>query len=384
MSQRMIILSIVSALAFFIIGWIGSTLASLLHFMVQTLFSELRDTNRIPSSRKVEGRIRSNGAAALLVPMALALLLFVPIQHASAGPQPVPERTDIIMIGDRLVDVAYHLGVVPAAMSLRCSMWPMCKELQTASQVLGCPKCLLKKKAQPLLTYAEKQGLKRVIIEKSDPYCLYMPDLKLQQIEKLLEGKGFVIQYVDFSKGLEPAIQQTAALLGKEDKASAVITNYTKAMEKTLSKIKAPHQKKVVILNGIYQPSSGKITLRVEAPGGYADRFLLEKLGCVNVGDTFKPANGKTQKGHYPVKKKKGGMVLDPLIDADPDVIVMTGDAFAVQKALADHVAANPKLAQVKAVRNMAVFALPGYVDAGVLAYPAVLGKWANALLKSE
>ena len=45
--------------------------------------------------------------------------------------------------------------------------------------------------------------------------------------------------------------------------------------------------------------------LRVEAPGGYSDHFLLEPLGCVNVGECFKQADKKVDKGHYPVRRKK-------------------------------------------------------------------------------
>jgi ABC-type Fe3+-hydroxamate transport system substrate-binding protein len=100
------------------------------------------------------------------------------------------------------------------------------------------------------------------------------------------------------------------------------------------------------------------------------------------VGDCFKPSNGKAQKGHYPVRKKKGGMLLDPLIASNPDVIVMTGDAFAVQKAFADYQTGNPAFAQVKAIRILSLYALPAYVDSGVLEYPAVLEKWINALGK--
>ena len=60
----------------------------------------------------------------------------------------------------------------------------------------------------------------------------------------------------------------------------------------------------------------------------------------------------------------------------------MTGDAFAVQQALADYAVANPDLAKVKAVASMAVYALPGYVDSSVLEYPSVLRKWSAALAR--
>jgi len=81
--------------------------------------------------------------ALTLLPFVVPGLLLLLAQPAAAKPKKAPEKIQAIMIGDRLVDVAYNLGVVPEAMSVRCSMWPMCKELSTASQVLGCPKCIM-------------------------------------------------------------------------------------------------------------------------------------------------------------------------------------------------------------------------------------------------
>jgi ABC-type Fe3+-hydroxamate transport system substrate-binding protein len=115
------------------------------------------------------------------------------------------------------------------------------------------------------------------------------------------------------------------------------------------------------------QVPPGKSILRVEAPGGYSDRFLLEPLGCVNVGGFFKPSNGKAAKGHYPVRKKKSGMVLSPLIKANPDVIIITGDVFAVQKALSRTIMKNPALAAVPAIKNLDIYSLPFYADSSVI-----------------
>ena len=49
-------------------------------------------------------------------------------------------------------------------------------------------------------------------------------------------------------------------------------------------------------------------------------------MGFINVGNEFMPENGKAAKGHYPVKGRKDGFVLDPLITANPDIIVITGN----------------------------------------------------------
>ncbi len=314
--------------------------------------------------------------------VAITCLLFLQIGSATAKMKaPPPTVVDVIIIGDRVVDIAYNLGVLPKAMSVRGGMWPMAKKLKMVSQILGCPNCISKNKdivPKACTTF----GVKRIIVERSKPYCLYKSKVSPEGFLKDIDTSPDVtIEYVDFSGGLEQAIKRTATLLDRSAKAEEVIAKYKKQLakaEKGLSQKAAG--KKVVIFNGTFQPSSGKSTLRVEAPGGYADTFILSKLGCINAGDAFKPQGGKADKGHYPVKKNKNGMILTPLVTANPDVIVMTGDAFAVERALADAVRTNPEFANIKAIKNMSVYSLPIYIDAGVLEYPGVLRKWTAAL----
>jgi len=80
------------------------------------------------------------------------------------------------------------------------------------------------------------------------------------------------------------------------------------------------------------------------------------------------------------LRKKSAAFFLDPLIKANPDVIVMTGNAFAVQKALAVYAKKHPALADVKAVKNQAVYSLPFYIDSSVIEFPNILRQWAVAL----
>ena len=79
-------------------------------------------------------------------------------------------------------------------------------------------------------------------------------------------------------------------------------------------------------------------------------------------------------KGHFIARK------IDRLIKAKPDIIVMTGNAFAVQKALSGAMRRNPALADVPAIKNLAIYNLPFYADSSVIEYPAILRTWANAL----
>ncbi len=310
----------------------------------------------------------------LLSIFSLGLLLFFS-QPAEAKPKRTPEKINVIMIGDRLVDVSFNLGVLPEAMSVRCSMWPMCKQLLNATQVLGCPKCIVDRIPDIVPDTAKKRGINRIIIEKHPNFCIYKPKVKPANIVPLLKGKGLTIEYVDFSQGLESAIRQTARLLGRQSKANALIERYQKALAKAKSCLpKAGLGNKVVIINGIYQGSTGKSFLRIEAAGGYSDRYLLEPLGCINVGDVLRPPKKKVNKGHFMVRK------IDGLVKAKPDIIVITGDTFAVQKALSGAMSRNPALADVPAIKNLAIYSLPFYGDSSVIEYPAILRQWTGAL----
>jgi hypothetical protein len=313
--------------------------------------------------------------------LAIFAVMFQPEEGKAGMKSPPPETIKAIIVGDRVVDIAYNLGILPEAMSVRGSLWPMASKLKTASQILGCPRCIVERTPTIVPDTARKRDIKRIIIEKHPNFCMYMPKVRPDNVVPLLKGMGLTIEYVDFSQGLESAIRQTATLLGRKSKADALIERYNKALARAKSGLpKAALGKKVIILSGTCQPSTGKRFLRVEAPGGYSDRFFLEPLGCVNVGDCFKPANGKAVKGHYMVRKRKGWMILEPLIKADPDVIIMTGDALAVQKTIQVYAETNPAILDIKAVKDMAVYSLPFYADSSVLEYPAILTKWAAAL----
>ncbi len=330
-------------------------------------------------------KCRCGGLCILSGMILLSLLLFFCIRGAEAEMKsPPPEKMDVFIIGDRVVDIAYNLGVLPTAMSVRASLWPMAKELKMVSRILGCPMCTTVRHRQIIPEALKELGLHRVIAEKSAPFCLYMPEARPESVATLLtEAKMDVtVDYVDFSKGLESAVQQTAVLVGREDRGEALIAEYKASLAAAEAELPAEKSgKKVIVFNGVYQPSTGRSTLRVEAPGGYADRFLLDKIGYLNVGDAFKPAEGKPEKGYYPVRKGKEGFVLDPLLEADPDAIVMTGDTFAVQKALSEYLGIHPEMAQVKALQHMAVYSLPVYADSSVLEYPEILKKWALTLV---
>lgn len=294
---------------------------------------------------------------------------------ASATPPKAPERVHAVFLGDRLVDVAYNLGFVAEGMSLRCSMWPMCEKLKTASQVLGCPSCIVKKRPKAVPEFLAERGITRVIVEKTPQFCLYMPGANPMNAVPLLGGSGAEIQYVDFSQGVPAAIRRTAELLGVPQRGEELAAGYEKAFEEARAAIpQGGLGRRVVILNGIHQASTGKTFLRVEAPGGYADQYILGPLGCENVGGGLFKGEPTVRRGHVMIRDLGG------LAQARPDVIVMTGDVACVQAALARALRTHPGLREVPALRDMAMYGLPQYVDSGVIEYPAVFRRWMEAL----
>ena len=331
----------------------------------------------------MKGLSRGYGIGSVMFSVLAALAAVFLAVNAHAGMRtPPPELKKSVVVGDRVVDIAYNLGVLPEAMSVRGGLWPMAKKIKTASEILGCPNCVAKKRKNAVPDALKKRGIKKLIISTGhSPYCLYKPMIKPENVLPMVKGMDVDIEYVDFSKGLEPAILRTAELFGvKKQKAESLIASYQKDMNKARKFLpKKDLNLKVLIINGIYQPSSGNSLLRIEAPGGYADKYLLKPLGCENVGNVFSQGK-KPSKGHYMVRKRRGELDLSPLVEAHPDVIVMTGDAFAVQKALEKYVQKEPEARNVKALKNMKVYSLPGYVDSGVIEYPSVLRKWAVAL----
>jgi Periplasmic binding protein len=295
----------------------------------------------------------------------------LPAQAGKKGNPPL-KKIDALIIGERVLDIAYNLGYAPRAIVARYSLWDMGSKFEPVSARLGCPVKVCKKAPETVPKALEKMKIKRIIIEKSPEYCIYKnitPECVLKHIKN---QKDLIIEYVDFSKGLESAVQQTSKLLGCNEKADKIMAKYQKNMavaQKNLAKVTPG--KKVVLLSGTFQRDTGKTFLRVEAAGGYSDKYMLGPLKAANVGDSLKTGSAKNNKGHFSIRSLKG------LAKVNPDIIVLLGDAAAVQKALSKATQKNPKLANVTALKNNAVYALPFYADCGVLEYPVKLNKWA-------
>ncbi|MEF2232136.1 MAG: ABC transporter substrate-binding protein [Pseudodesulfovibrio sp.] len=309
---------------------------------------------------------------------AAVLSLCLACAAAQASPTKAPERIPVVMVGDRLVDVAAALGVLPEGMAVRASMWPAAQSYKYAAQLLGCPNYVTRKHPEAVAAFMKQRGIRRLILEKSEKFCLYMPKVNPAGVAELVRDvPGVTVEYVDFTQGVPQAVIQAAKLLGREAQGKAVAEAYEKAMQAVEKGLPAQGLgRRVLVLNGMYASASGKVFVRLEAPGGYTDQYILAPLGCVNAASALMTDTMQVSKGHVSLSRLKG------LAKAAPDVIALTGDPYAVQRALHEAIKDDPALADMPAIRNGEVYVLPFYGDSDVLEYPQIFRQWQQALTR--
>ena len=313
--------------------------------------------------------------ALYVVLVSLGLICLLP-GLAVSGPREGKETIKVIMVGDRLVDIAYNLGVVPEAMVVRC-IWPAVSNELNSVRSLGCPRCVTIKKKAGVAEFAATNGIKRILIENSKDFSLHMPTANPMKVVPQLKGKGFELGFVNFSDGIESAIEQTGKLLSREAEAEKLIKSYKSRLNKSLKKMPDKKQdKKVLILRGIPVGKTGKFFIQVEASKGYSDLFFLNSMGCKNVGDLLQSEGTKVTKGYFLLKK------MADIAKANPDVIIITGESLPVQKGLNKALKKNSSLYDISAVKNREIYSLPSYIDSSVIEYPYILMQWISALYK--
>jgi len=278
------------------------------------------------------------------------------------------ETVNAIFISDKITEIAYRLGVVPVACCARCC-WPMVnKELSTVKR-LGCYRCA---SVESVLKTAEEHKVKLVLVEPGCPSIFKKGWDWNKKFGEPLKEKGYNVQLIDFSKGVPQAIVDIGKLLGKEDTAGKLANDYTEHLKSTRSKIPSPKKnKKILVLKG-----SGRRGIQVEAPGGYTDQFLLEPLGCVNVGNVLKGNNTQVKIGYFNLENWQA------IARANPDIIVKCGNPYPVERGFAKALKKYPELSSVPAIKNHAVYTLPGYIDSSVTRYPMVLSTWIDAICR--
>lgn len=318
---------------------------------------------------KNKNRLYSKVLVYLLVISGIAIFSLISSSEVLAQKKANPgcERVNAIFISDKIAEIAYRLGVVPADYCARCC-WPMVnKELSTVKR-LGC----YRTKVETVLKAADKHNIKFALVEDASPAIYKKKWNWYRKYGNPLKEKGYNVKRIDFSKGVSETILEIGKLLGKDEKAKELAKQYTERLKMTRSKIPASKvNKKILVLKG-----AGKRGIQVEAPGGYTDQFLLGLLGCINVGDLVKSEDTEVKKGHFMLED------WQRVAKANPDIIVKCGNPYPVERGLVKALKKYPELSEVLAIKNHAVYTLPGYMDSSVTRYPSVLGAWIDAICR--
>jgi ABC-type Fe3+-hydroxamate transport system substrate-binding protein len=232
------------------------------------------------------------------------------------------------------------------------------KELSTVTR-LGCYRCAT---VDSIIKTADKHKVRLILIENGS-VSINKDWNWTDKFLKPLKEHGYDIHVIDFSEGVPGAILEIGKALGRKDKAMDLAREYTRSLKRIRN------DKKILILHGW-----GKRGVRVEAPGGYSDRFFLEPLGCVNAGGLIKKQDTKVNKGYFPLKNWQA------VLKANPDIIVTYGKSYTVQKNLVQALKRHPELAKVIAIRDHAIYTLPFYMNSSITQYPKILKVWADAV----
>ncbi|MBN1140451.1 MAG: ABC transporter substrate-binding protein [Deltaproteobacteria bacterium] len=301
-------------------------------------------------------------AAGLSLWVAAALLL-VPGEGGAVCKGEAFQKRPIVVIGEPAVAACLRLKVAPRAWVGRKNLWDDAAHLKAASEFLGCPGRLSGPAGKEVVKRIVELSPERVYLGFSG--CLYRPDIEEKKLVKILRGAGLDPVVLDFSKGPAPAVRRLAADFGLEQAGEELIRDYENRLALARQRLaKVPKGLRVAVVSGSFQEGTGKAFIRLEAPQGYSDRFILEPCGAMNVGAELVAAGEKVDKGHVMLRN------LDKVMAAHPDLIAATGDALAVSLRLAGK-GNGPA---------PAVFPLPLYADSDPLAYPEALTRWSAAL----
>lgn len=303
----------------------------------------------------------------------LSLLIFL-VPATNAGPRPGKQQIPTIFIGERVANIAYHLGVIPKVMVTRCD-WPMVSRELATIRTLGCPKRVIVKNKKSVIDAALEMGIKRVIVEKNKRYNQPKSGINPARIIPVLQKAGLTVEVVDFDNGIATAITRLGLLLQRQEQAEKLKQRYLKTLKKVTKKIAAKKtSRNVVVLRGVLVGSRSTPFVQVDEAKGYTDHFLLTPLGCKNISDRFKNTKTKSKKGYFQIPS------MAKLLEAQPETIIMTGKSFAVQQALFEEINKNSAMRQIPAIKNQRIFSLPDYIDGSVIDYPRILALWHKAL----
>lgn len=280
------------------------------------------------------------------------------------------ELTPGILIGDRVLNVATHLGITPQAYSIRQTGSALDVRLESAGSLpLGTPASLVDENPCAILVGLLETEAPRIVVEKSDSFDATDPTQDPQRLMPLLtqadlvEHMGTIVETVDFTIGADLAIFQIGEMFSRRAEAAALLDAREASIARTQAMLPLDRPLRAAVLHGA-DVKDAAVTINTST-----DHALLARMGVQTVGAPKTAADGGVP---LPVD-------WSAIAAAAPDVVVATGDADRVRVALQRASATVPALADIPAVKAGAVLALPAHSDMDVVGYAANLETWTHA-----
>jgi len=288
-----------------------------------------------------------------------------------------PRLSPGILVGDRLLNVAAHLGIAPQAYSIRETGSALDLELKRAGSLpLGTPASLIDENPCAVLVGLLETEAPRIVVEQSAPFDSADPAQDPQRLMPLLtqadlvKQMGTTVATVDFTIGADLAIFQIGEIFDRRAEAATLLDAREAQLARVDAMLPLDRPLRAVVLHGADDGAPAPVAM--ETAGGPTDLALLRRIGVEMAGS---PKPQTDDNASLPVDWRA-------IVVAAPDVMIVTGDATRVRDALDHAMNAEPALADIPAVKADAILSLPVHSEMNIVGYPEILETWTLALSK--
>lgn len=304
-----------------------------------------------------------------------------PLRPGFTAPLPadVAALDPSILLGDRLVAVARHLGIESRAFSLRQNdaATEMTK-LPSGALALTSPRVMTDVNSCEILVAVLETQPERILVEQTGATTaaeLLQDPMRLMPLMTaeggLIAVNHVKIEIADYTLGDELFIYQIGQMLNRGARAEALLQEREATLARVETLLPLPSRPRTLVLSA--GPDG---ILRQELRTSPISRDLLDRLGLENAARPS--ANGAAEDGV--ARAAIDGAELAALA---PEMIVLTGEPAAARRALDAALSAVPAAAAVPAVATGRIAELPGWNGYDIIAYPALLELWASALRRT-
>lgn len=309
-----------------------------------------------------------------------------PLRPGFTAPLPanVAALDPSILLGDRLVAVARHLGVESRAFSLRQNdAATEMAQLPSGALALSSPRVMADVNSCEILVAVLETQPERILVEQTGATTaaeLLQDPMRLMPLMTaeggLIAVNHVKIEIADYTLGDELFIYQIGQMLNRGARAEALLQEREATLARVETLLPLPARPRTLVLSA--GPDG---VLRQELRASPISRDLLERLGLENAARPS--ANGAAEDGMAEDGAARAAIDGAELAALAPEMIVLTGEPAAARRALDAALSAVPAAAAVPAVATGRIAELPGWNGYDIIAYPALLELWASALRRT-